>query len=173
MIGCLYLGTNAYGEGTYFAKHANYSANPGYAAPDRTGLQRMYMCKVLTGEYTQGSQGMRVLPNKPRKKNEIYNSLVDYVQNPQIFVIFHDAQAYPEYLITFSWLSLSLHDTVCTYTRMILPRSLVSFLYSVVWRKTTKHTFIFDSPHNRKSFHPSVCSNILVTQLYFGIMIWT
>ena len=61
----------------------------------------MYMCKVLTGEYAQGKQGMRVLPSKPRKKNEIYNSLVDNVHDPYIFVIFHDAQAYPEYLITF------------------------------------------------------------------------
>ena len=30
-----------------------------------------------------------------------------------------------------------LHDAVRTYTRMTLPRSLVSFLYVGVWRKTT------------------------------------
>ena len=32
-----------------------------------------------------------------------------------------------------------LHNAGRTYTRSILPRSLVSFLYSAVWRKTTKY----------------------------------
>ena len=36
-----------------------------------------------------------------------------------------------------------------TYTRTILSCSLVSFLYSTVWRKTTKHTDIWDLLHNR------------------------
>ena len=31
------------------------------------------------------------------------------------------------------------------YARNFLPRSLVSFFYSVVWRKTTKHIIILDS----------------------------
>ena len=37
-----------------------------------------------------------------------------------------------------------LHDAVCTYMRMILPRSLVSFLYGAVCRKTTKPAITFD-----------------------------
>ena len=40
-----------------------------------------------------------------------------------------------------------LHDAVGTYTRMILPRSLVSFLYSAV-RKKTKHAVVLDLLHN-------------------------
>ncbi|XP_072026424.1 protein mono-ADP-ribosyltransferase PARP14-like [Amphiura filiformis] len=98
----LKAGLNAYGEGTYFAKSASYSAQPNYSAPDEMGQQRMYMCKVLTGEYTHGRSGMKLLPNKPGNQNEIYDSLVDNVKQPGIFVIFHDAQAYPEYLITFA-----------------------------------------------------------------------
>ena len=35
-----------------------------------------------------------------------------------------------------------LHDAVRTYTSTILPRSVVSFLYSAVWRKTTKPAVI-------------------------------
>ncbi len=94
-------GQNAYGEGTYFAKQASYSASGNYAAPDRSRQRRIYMCKVLTGEYTQGSPGMKLLPSKPGKKDDIFDSLVDNVFDPSIFVIFHDTQAYPEYLITF------------------------------------------------------------------------
>ena len=37
-----------------------------------------------------------------------------------------------------------LHDAVRTYTRTIFPRSLVSFLYGAVWRKTTKPAVTFD-----------------------------
>ena len=36
------------------------------------------------------------------------------------------------------------HDAVRTYVRTILPRSLASFLYGAVWRKTTKSAFSFD-----------------------------
>ena len=42
-----------------------------------------------------------------------------------------------------------LHNVTSIYTCMTLPCSLVSFLYSVVWRKTTKHTVILDLLHNR------------------------
>ena len=37
-----------------------------------------------------------------------------------------------------------LLDVTCTYTHMIDARSLVSFLYSLVWRKTTEHAVILD-----------------------------
>ena len=33
--------------------------------------------------------------------NVLYDSVVDNVGNPYIFVVFYDPQAYPEYLITF------------------------------------------------------------------------
>ena len=38
-----------------------------------------------------------------------------------------------------------LHNSVRSHTRMIWPCSLVSFFYSAVWRKTTKHVIILDS----------------------------
>ena len=61
----------------------------------------MYLCRVLTGDYTLGKKGMDLLPNKDPYSTDIFNSLVDNKDNPNMFIIFHDHQAYPEYLITF------------------------------------------------------------------------
>ena len=63
----------------------------------------MYLAGVLTGEYALGNVGMIVPPPKdPKDVNLLFESVVDNVQNPTIFVTFFDPQAYPEYLITFS-----------------------------------------------------------------------
>ena len=44
---------------------------------------------------------MIVPPYKDQARHILYDSVVDNVPNPQIFVIFHDALVYPEYLIVF------------------------------------------------------------------------
>ena len=45
---------------------------------------------------------MRYLPPKnPQNPTVLYDCAVDDPAKPMEFVIFHDAQAYPEYLITF------------------------------------------------------------------------
>ena len=36
-----------------------------------------------------------------RQGHQLYDSTVNNVGNPQIFVTYHDAQAYPEYLVRF------------------------------------------------------------------------
>jgi poly [ADP-ribose] polymerase 10/14/15 len=62
----------------------------------------MYYCRVLTGEYTQGTRGMRVPPIKGGAgSTAIFDSVVDRQDTPIMFIIFHDTQAYPEYLISF------------------------------------------------------------------------
>ncbi|CAC5408899.1 PARP10_14_15 [Mytilus coruscus] len=97
-----YCGKNAtaYGDGVYFATHANYSASNTYSVPDSSGNKRMYLCKVLTGEYTYGNGGMRMAPTKTGT-HILYDCVVDNPANPSMFIIFHDAQAYPEYMIMF------------------------------------------------------------------------
>ncbi|XP_056145432.1 poly(ADP-ribose) polymerase family member 14-related sequence 1 [Lampris incognitus] len=98
-----YAGKNAaaYGNGTYFAVAASYSANDTYSKPDPQGQKFIYLCRVLTGDYTKGKNGMIVPP--PKRSNDIqqYDSVVDNEANPSMFIIFHDSQAYPEYLLTF------------------------------------------------------------------------
>ena len=63
----------------------------------------MYLVRVLTGEFTIGNSTLIVPPakNPTINPNVLFDSLVDRSPNPSMFVIFQDAQAYPEYLITF------------------------------------------------------------------------
>ncbi|KAK3739754.1 hypothetical protein QZH41_013603 [Actinostola sp. cb2023] len=90
----------AFGNGVYFAKDASYSM--GYAQPSRiSNYKHMYLARVLVGRYTQGHAGLLVPPKDPHS-----NSHFDSVGNgpgtgASIFVVFYDAQCYPEYLITF------------------------------------------------------------------------
>uniref|UniRef100_A0A667WN14 Poly [ADP-ribose] polymerase n=1 Tax=Myripristis murdjan TaxID=586833 RepID=A0A667WN14_9TELE len=91
-----------YGRGVYFAVEAQYSAR-GYSPRDSSGLKRLYRARVLTGRYTVGNLSMKAPP--PRSATDptdCFDSLVDNQQQPSMFVIFHDDQAYPEYRITFS-----------------------------------------------------------------------
>ena len=89
------------GSGVYFAVDAAYSCRPTYSPPDPlTGQRYLYYTRVLTGEYTKGSSALRVPP--ARSGNILFDSVVDNVNNPGIFVIFNDTQAYPEYLVTFT-----------------------------------------------------------------------
>ncbi|XP_006822617.2 protein mono-ADP-ribosyltransferase PARP14-like [Saccoglossus kowalevskii] len=101
-----FAGKNAtyYGAGSYFALESSYSASNTYSPVDpNTGHKHVYHCKVLTGEFTTGSQGLLVPPSKnPNDPTDCYDSVTDNVQNPVLFVIFNDAMAYPEYHITFT-----------------------------------------------------------------------
>ena len=67
-----------------------------------------------------------------------------------------------------------LHDAVRTYTRSTLPLRLVSFCMARYREKQNKKrvNFWFTSQTDLK-FPPSVCANILVTQLWFGIVVWS
>nr|XP_034317327.1 protein mono-ADP-ribosyltransferase PARP14 isoform X2 [Crassostrea gigas] len=99
-----YCGKNAtaYGEGVYFAVDAGYSASDTYSRPDGQKHKRMYLCKVLTGEFTVGQSGMRVPPAKQGQQSHIlYDSVVNNISSPAMFIIFNDTQGYPDYLITF------------------------------------------------------------------------
>ncbi|XP_032725407.1 protein mono-ADP-ribosyltransferase PARP14 isoform X2 [Lontra canadensis] len=100
-----YAGKNAvaYGKGTYFAVDACYSANDTYSRPDSHGRKHMYYVRVLTGTYTRGNHSLIVPPPKsPENPTDLYDTVTDCVQNPRLFVVFYDYQAYPEYLITFT-----------------------------------------------------------------------
>ncbi|XP_050977650.1 protein mono-ADP-ribosyltransferase PARP14-like [Labeo rohita] len=89
-----------YGNGTYFAVDPSYSAQ-GYSKPDAKGHKCMYLARVLVGDFTQGRKGLLTPPNKSSKGVHFYDSVTDKTNNPSMFVIFSDVQAYPEYLITF------------------------------------------------------------------------
>ncbi|XP_039465741.1 protein mono-ADP-ribosyltransferase PARP14-like [Oreochromis aureus] len=92
----------AYGHGTYFAVNASYSAQSTYSKPAADGSRLMFVARVLTGVFTQGKGSMKVLPlrNNQQPHNR-FDSAVDKMDNPSMYIVFHDNQAYPDYLITF------------------------------------------------------------------------
>ena len=84
----------------YFASKASYSMN--YTTPDSNGLRHMYLARVVVGFYALGHKGLLVPPPLSAQQPEVlFDSVVDSTANPNVFVVFRDAQCYPEYLITF------------------------------------------------------------------------
>ena len=98
-----FITATAYGAGVYFAVNASYSSSGTYSPPDANGDKHIFLGLVLTGEYTVGNSSLRVPPAKDPKKSDVilFDSVVDNLNKPNMFVIFYDAQCYPEYLITF------------------------------------------------------------------------
>ena len=90
-----------YGKGVYFARDASFSANDQYSSRDQYGYKYVFLNRVLTGQYTAGNPSYITPPPKSPGGHDLYDSVVDNIYNPSIFVIFADAQAYPDYLITF------------------------------------------------------------------------
>ncbi|XP_029943868.1 protein mono-ADP-ribosyltransferase PARP14-like [Salarias fasciatus] len=92
----------AYGAGVYFAVNASYSANPRYSQLAADNSQVMFVARVLTGVYTQGNSSMNVPPPRDSQRpHDRFDSVVDKMDKPEMYIVFHDSQAYPDYLITF------------------------------------------------------------------------
>ena len=91
-------GKNAtvYGKGSYFAVSAKYSHN--YT---KGPVHLMFRAKVLIGSYTAGKHDMTCPPNIPGEGHRRYDTCVDNIANPSIFVVFDRNQCYPEYLIAY------------------------------------------------------------------------
>lgn len=89
-----------YGQGVYFAKRASLSVLDRYSPPNAEGYKAVFVAQVLTGDYGQGSRGLKAPPLRVSGQVLRYDSAVDCLQQPRIFVIFHDTQALPTHLIT-------------------------------------------------------------------------
>ena len=87
----------------YFAVNVSYSIGDTYSRPDASKHKRMFLCKVLTGEYCNGNSLLKVPPTKPGAAGShiLYDTVTNDTSNQIMFVIFHDSQAVPEYLVTF------------------------------------------------------------------------
>ncbi|XP_044160671.1 protein mono-ADP-ribosyltransferase PARP15-like [Bufo gargarizans] len=100
----VYCGMNgtAYGNGTYFAAESQYSCDDRYSNSDANGNKYIYQAAVVTGRYCAGKRSYKEAPHIDGDVDKgRYDSVVDNVENPKVFVVFHDDVAYPEYLITF------------------------------------------------------------------------
>lgn len=104
--------------GSYFARDAKYSSKFCHTTgKHNTTLQRhglappifaseppyksMFLARVLVGEYTVGHPMYCRPPSKDASFTNFYDSCVDDMANPKIYVIFDSNQIYPEYLIEF------------------------------------------------------------------------
>merc|ERR1712167_199821 len=101
-----YCGKNAtfYGKGVYFARDAKYSTYPLYCRPDPQGVQSIFLVRAVVGQYCKGVKDALTPDVRDAAKNLLFDSTVDTDpgKEPSIYVTYHDAQAYPEYLIKFS-----------------------------------------------------------------------
>jgi poly [ADP-ribose] polymerase 10/14/15 len=96
-----FCGRNAtmYGKGVYFARDASYSAHPLYSKPDANGVKRILLCRVAVGSFCLGKKD--ALTPDMKDASSLYDTTVDNMRDPSIYVTYHDGQAYPEYLVHF------------------------------------------------------------------------
>jgi len=96
-----FCGKNAtrWGKGVYFARDASYSSAPQYSKPDAKGLQSIFLVRVIVGEVCLGKKD--ALTPDVRSGHQLYDTTVNDVKDRAIYVVYHDSQAYPEYLVKF------------------------------------------------------------------------
>ena len=80
-------------------RDASYSSSTTYSRPNAHGIQHMFLVRVVVGEYCQGKRD--ALTPDVRSGHQLYDTTVNDMRNPAIYVTYHDAQAYPEYLVRF------------------------------------------------------------------------
>ena len=89
-----------YGKGSYFATTSKYSDS----YTDLGSNERiMFVVRVLVGDYTLGNSKYVRPPCKDTKNpcSDLYDSCVDNMATPSIFVVFENGQVYPEYVIKY------------------------------------------------------------------------
>ncbi|NXW54413.1 PAR12 polymerase, partial [Eurystomus gularis] len=88
-----------YGKGSYFARDASYSH---HYCSSHSGRFSMFVAHVLVGDFVQGNPEYLRPPPRADNSNRLYDSCVDDLTDPSIFVIFEKHQIYPAYILEYS-----------------------------------------------------------------------
>jgi len=92
--------SSLWGPGTYFARDAKYVYDGGFCKINPDGSKQMLLCLMMSGIPCLGDPLHKgVLP--VRHGRHRYNSSVDSLSNPEIYVTQSPGAAYPAYVITF------------------------------------------------------------------------
>jgi len=93
--------TSVWGSGFYFAREALYVAGGHFCNPPaRDGTRKMLLCQLLLGASCLGDPKHTTLPFRQRPHR--YNSSVDSLSSPEIYVLQESGAIYPAYVITFA-----------------------------------------------------------------------
>ena len=91
-----------WGIANYFAVNASYS--DAYHHPLPNGSKQMFYARVLIGNTVilQPNNALRMPPPiNPANPHDLYDSVQGFTGNSDVFMIYTNKQAYPEYLITY------------------------------------------------------------------------
>ncbi|XP_058153426.1 zinc finger CCCH-type antiviral protein 1 isoform X6 [Dasypus novemcinctus] len=88
-----------YGKGNYFRTDALCSHKSCEHEAKNTA---MFVAQVLVGDFTEGNMMYIRPPLKADDQGTLYDSCVDEMANPSVFVIFQKDQIYPAYVIEYT-----------------------------------------------------------------------
>jgi len=95
------MSPSLWGLGTYFARDSKYAYDGGFCQVAADGSRKALMCLVANGMPCLGDPHHRgSLPVRCGRHR--YNSSVDSLSNPEIFVTQASGAAYPAYVISFA-----------------------------------------------------------------------
>jgi len=92
--------TGLWGRGTYFALNSSYS--DAYASKNTHKLKQMFYCEVTTGESFFSDPKVYQIPPFRDENNKIrWDSVNGYTRGCQVYIVYENQRAYPNYLITY------------------------------------------------------------------------
>uniref|UniRef100_A0A8C2H654 Si:ch73-252i11.1 n=1 Tax=Cyprinus carpio TaxID=7962 RepID=A0A8C2H654_CYPCA len=160
----------AYGKGSYFARDAKYS----HSYTKDSGTRSMFVCRILVGSYTKGDSSYLRPPSKDGGDTVFYDSCVNDVFDPSIFVVFEKHQIYPEYLIEYRDAGgfdpltrpAVAKPTVTVRSRVAVPA--VTRSHASIYNPSTHASSSYSSSSNTSFYKPSPAASSSYTPSYIS-----
>jgi Poly(ADP-ribose) polymerase catalytic domain/WWE domain len=96
---CVGVNGSNHGKGLYFAESVQTSMP--YSTSNDLYIKKMFLCRVAVGDWCKGRSDQIMPDPKPGSSKHFFDSVVDDCQKPKVYVVYNEAQIYPEYLVTF------------------------------------------------------------------------